>query len=205
MTLCEVHELDEPGVDNAYCVKCATPEFAIIALADVEEKLDGLVDKFGGDGQAYQGPQFWQDRVDSIGRALTESNNQMATERRKHLDTSNWALEQQDRANLSEIALADAKRWVDVYRMLRNAHKHHRRALLKRVAVLEKALNQDEHYCVFDDNGWSIEHLVSCRPNMTDCEFHKRMHETPPLLGVRGRCVMKLTASGLEFIEINEK
>ena len=108
-SLCEVHKFDDPEADERYCVICGTPEFAIAALADCQNKL----------------------------------------------------------------------------------------------ADLEKALNQDEHYCVFDDNGWSIEHLVSCRPSMTDCEFHKKMHETASLQGTRrGRFIMKLTASGLEFVEV---
>lgn len=43
MTLCEVHELDgDPGDDDRYCVKCATPEFAITALADCRNELANL-------------------------------------------------------------------------------------------------------------------------------------------------------------------
>lgn len=215
MGLCEVHEMTgNPDDDDRHCLRCGTPKLAITALVDLGAELDGLVNKFGEDGQAYQGPQFWQDRVDSIGRALADSNNQLADknrqmviEKQNHLDTSNWALEQQDRANRSEIALSDAKRWVDVYRMLRNAHKDHRRVLIKRVADLESALHQDEHYCTFDDNGWSIEHLVECRPYMTKCEFHLRMDKTASVHQTtrRGRFIMRLVASDLEFIEVDEK
>lgn len=42
MDLCEVHELDEPGADDSYCVNCGTPEFAIIALADCQRELANL-------------------------------------------------------------------------------------------------------------------------------------------------------------------
>lgn len=121
MDLCEVHELyTHTGADDRYCVKCGTPEFAIIALVDLGAELDGLVNKFGEDGQAYQGPQFWQDRVDSMGRALADSNSQLADsnkqmviEKQKHLDTSNWALEQQDRADLSEKRETELRIFLD--------------------------------------------------------------------------------------------
>ena len=43
---------------------------------------------------------------------------------------------------------------------------------------LKDALHQDSHYIVFSESGWSVEHLVSCRPDMTTCEFHKAAQRT---------------------------
>lgn len=116
-------------------------------------------------------------------------------------------------------ALGEAKHTVMVLRHLQDGWIDVREDLEKLLAKrneelahcenklfdLRKALSQDEHYCVFDDNGWSIEHLVSCRPNMTDCEFHKIMHEADYLHEhAKGRFVMKLTATDLEFVEVGE-
>src|SRR5665213_2584999 len=37
---------------------------------------------------------------------------------------------------------------------------------------LRAALNQTTHYLILNDDGWSLEHLVSCRLEMTNCDFH---------------------------------
>ena len=38
---------------------------------------------------------------------------------------------------------------------------------------LRAALNQTSHYLVLSENGWGIEHLVSCRlSGLTNCEIH---------------------------------
>lgn len=118
-----------------------------------------------------------------------------------------------------QTALGEAKHTIMVLRHLQDGWIDVREDLEKLLARrneelayfenelfdLRKALNQDEHYCVFDDNGWSIEHLVSCRPNMTECEFHKIMHETDYLhKHARGRFVMKLTATDFELVEVGE-
>ena len=40
--------------------------------------------------------------------------------------------------------------------------------------ALKKALHQEDHFIVFTDDGWSLQHLVSCRPDMTTCEVHQQ-------------------------------
>jgi len=41
------------------------------------------------------------------------------------------------------------------------------------VIELRKALNQTSHYLVLNENGWSIEHLVSCRADgLSNCGVH---------------------------------
>lgn len=52
------------------------------------------------------------------------------------------------------------------------------------IDILTGALQQSEHFIVFSTDGWSIEHLVSCRPNMTDCEYHKAAQVVYGRLGV---------------------
>ena len=42
---------------------------------------------------------------------------------------------------------------------------------------LKKALHQEGHMIVFSVHGWSIQHLVECRPDMTTCEIHKAAQE----------------------------
>ena len=42
------------------------------------------------------------------------------------------------------------------------------------VEKLNEALSQTDHYLIFSEKGWSLEHLVDCRPNMAECEVHKR-------------------------------
>lgn len=41
-SLCEVHELDDPGADDTFCIRCGTPEFAILALAECRRELADL-------------------------------------------------------------------------------------------------------------------------------------------------------------------
>ncbi len=45
--------------------------------------------------------------------------------------------------------------------------------LVAEVEALRAALSQDQHVLALDDEGWSIEHLVSCRPYMTECGYHQ--------------------------------
>jgi len=47
-------------------------------------------------------------------------------------------------------------------------------AMSSEVVKLEEALHQDGHIIFFSEDGWSIQHLVECRPDMTKCEIHKR-------------------------------
>ena len=70
-------------------------------------------------------------------------------------------------------------------------------------ATLEEALYQSEHFVTFTEDGWSIEHLVGCRPDMTACEFHQRMQNIAFREDERrGRFIIKLKPLGdLEFIE----
>ncbi|NIN00528.1 MAG: hypothetical protein GTO24_21320 [candidate division Zixibacteria bacterium] len=65
---------------------------------------------------------------------------------------------------------------------------------------LKKALNQTDHFITFTDDGWSIEHLVECRPEMTACEFHKAAQKTFGDLnpGLRGR--FKATVIGGDLL-----
>ncbi len=44
--------------------------------------------------------------------------------------------------------------------------------LAGRLLKSHKALHQTHHVIAFGPQGWSIEHLVECRPNMTECGFH---------------------------------
>lgn len=46
-------------------------------------------------------------------------------------------------------------------------------ALVAEVRRLRAALGQTDHVIAFDEHGWSIEHLVGCRPMMSRCEFHR--------------------------------
>lgn len=42
---------------------------------------------------------------------------------------------------------------------------------------LRKALHQEGHTIVFSVHGWSIQHPVECRPDMTTCEIHVAAQE----------------------------
>lgn len=42
-------------------------------LIEFKDEVDKLVNKYGGDGQAYQGPQYWEDRIASMERSLADS------------------------------------------------------------------------------------------------------------------------------------
>jgi len=47
--------------------------------------------------------------------------------------------------------------------------------LKNKINKLEKALYQTDHFVFFTEDGWSISHLVSCRPDMTGCSIHRAM------------------------------
>jgi len=40
-------------------------------------------------------------------------------------------------------------------------------------ASLRAALHQDRHVLIFAADGWALEHLVACRPVMSDCRYHQ--------------------------------
>jgi len=73
-------------------------------------------------------------------------------------------------------------------------------ALVAEVERLWEALNQSAHVIAFDDDGWSIEHLVECRPHMTRCAYHRAAVEAakgwdePPRSP--GRYAVNLTPDG---------
>lgn len=46
-------------------------------------------------------------------------------------------------------------------------------ALVAEVERLWEALGQTEHVISFTEDGWAIEHLVACRPDMTSCGLHQ--------------------------------
>lgn len=46
-----------------------------------------------------------------------------------------------------------------------------------KIEKLKEALSQTHHFIVFSEKGWSLEHLVECRPNMAECEIHKMAQE----------------------------
>lgn len=67
----------------------------------------------------------------------------------------------------------------------------------ERVEELQRALSQDAHYVVFDDNGFSIEHLVECRPHMTECIVHRLMQRRAgPPVGGHGRYSVEVRQTG---------
>lgn len=71
--------------------------------------------------------------------------------------------------------------------------------LIERVRALEGALNQSAHVIVFDGKGsWSIEHLVGCRPIMSECEYHQAAMRLAPewVEQYRGRYAVDLTPDG---------
>lgn len=37
-----------------------------------------------------------------------------------------------------------------------------------------------EHIVARSPSGWTLKHPLSCRPNLFDCEYNKRMEETTP-------------------------
>jgi len=45
---------------------------------------------------------------------------------------------------------------------------------------LREALHQDGHTIIFTGDGWSIQHPVECRPDMTSCEIHQYMNKLQP-------------------------
>ena len=68
--------------------------------------------------------------------------------------------------------------------------------------VLKAALGQTVHYVTFTEDGWSIEHLVECRPNMTECPIHKEIDSDPGFyqekFGGYGRFPVLFTQEGVE-------
>lgn len=71
---------------------------------------------------------------------------------------------------------------------------------------LRKALHQDVHVIVFSDDGWSIQHLVECRPDMTKCEIHKRaqIELAGTDAGLRGKFKVSILDGVLDFERIKE-
>ena len=76
----------------------------------------------------------------------------------------------------------------------------------KEVANLEEALHQDGHIIIFSDDGWSIQHLVECRPDMTKCEIHKRaqIELVGTDAGLRGKFKVSILDGVLDFERIRE-
>lgn len=78
--------------------------------------------------------------------------------------------------------------------------------LEEKVAKLEEALHQDGHIVVFTEDGWSIQHLVECRPDMTKCEIHKRalIELVGTDAGLRGKYKVSILDGVLDFEKIEE-
>lgn len=74
------------------------------------------------------------------------------------------------------------------------------------IEMLKEALHQDEHIIVFSDDGWSIQHLVECRPDMTKCEIHKRaqIELVGTDAGLRGKYKVSILDGVLDFEKISE-
>lgn len=74
-------------------------------------------------------------------------------------------------------------------------------ALLAEVGRLRAALSQTAHVIAFDEHGWSIEHLVECRPHMTRCGYHRAAQETATAWGGQpyptGRYACSLAPDGV--------
>lgn len=79
-------------------------------------------------------------------------------------------------------------------------------AMSKEVAKLEEALHQDGHIIIFTEDGWSIQHLVECRPDMTKCEIHKRaqIELVGTDAGLRGKFKVSILDGVLDFERIDE-
>lgn len=120
------------------------------------------------DEAATQAPWRFRDNLGckDIGRRLDRQNLDLVAYTPGRVD------EAEDRANARLIV------------EMRNALP----ALLDEVDALREALGQTDHFIVLTEDGWSIEHLVSCRPDMTKCAYHREADRhyraRPP---VRGR------------------
>lgn len=94
---------------------------------------------------------------------------------------------------------------ADEARLFRESFKFWRNKALelsKELDKLKEALNQDYHYVTFDDEGWSMEHLVECRPNMTSCFHHKTIQNMDPdEYPDPGRYVAYYNGFTLNFVE----
>lgn len=85
---------------------------------------------------------------------------------------------------ISDADLARVREWKCDDPDCHNAHSHFTlqamHAVIARLDIAEAdnkelraALNQTSHYLVLSENGWGIEHLVSCRlSGLTNCEIH---------------------------------
>lgn len=76
-----------------------------------------------------------------------------------------------------------------------------------KIEALQNALDQTDHFIVFTDDGWSIEHLVSCRPDMTSCPIHKQAQVKfgNEDQGLRGRFKVSSSEDGqLKLKEVNQ-
>lgn len=75
-----------------------------------------------------------------------------------------------------------------------------------KVVQLEEALHQDEHIIIFTEDGWSIQHLVECRPDMTKCEIHKRaqIELGDGACGLKGKYKVLIVDGELDFEKIPE-
>lgn len=49
----------------------------------------------------------------------------------------------------------------------------------REIEQLKEALGQKVHRIEIAEDGWSIEHLVTCRPNMTECPVHIAVSQMP--------------------------
>lgn len=79
-------------------------------------------------------------------------------------------------------------------------------AMSNEVVKLEEALHQDGHIILFTEDGWSIQHLVECRPDMTKCEIHKRA-QTELVgrdVGLRGKFKVSILDGVLDFEKIDD-
>lgn len=97
-----------------------------------------------------------------------------------------WKAEAREILPLSDQGLADIRGRLDLslsYEKL-EVKKDFLESLLARLAnaeadnqELKRALNQTIHYLILDANGWFLEHLVSCRPNLGVCEIHEAVNQ----------------------------
>lgn len=64
--------------------------------------------------------------------------------------------------------------------MNENIHGYNAKILEAAANLIEEysnALVQTDHFIVISDTGWSVEHLIDCRPNMTACKYHQKSEE----------------------------
>ena len=108
-----------------------------------------------------------------------------------------------DLNRLEEVVLTfiDDPKWLNDFAVALTI-----RALKTEIETLKEALHQEEHIIIFTDDGWSVQHLVECRPDMTKCEIHKRaqIELNAGDTGLRGKFKVSIVDGVLDFERIRE-